>query len=557
MKEFINKRLLFLIAIVAVGTALRLYGLGGVPSGFTPDEAAQGYTAYSIWETGKDEWGNFLPLNLRSFGDFKPPLYTYLSVPFVGLFGLSEFIVRLPSALLGIVAIVFTYLLTKKLTNDTSMALVAALLLAISPWHVPLSRGAFEANVSTALLTGGIYFFLQGLQRPAMMWYAAILLGLNVFSYHSARLVTPAILVLVCLYYRKKILAHYQRLIAPLVLLGMLIAISLGSFVLGATIRVSDVAIYSPTGGWAATADRRYEAVTSGVPDSVARVFSNKLAYVFSTFTDNYLNFFSTEFLFTSGPGEGTYGMSPGRGVLYLFELITIGVAVGAFLLTRRKDVLFLLVWILIAAVPPALAKGYHAANRFAISMPAWQILSAIGLVLLFRYLVGRQRRMRTALLIALVWLGVVSMATFLEDYFVHTPVAQAKAMQYGWREAATYILAHEAEYDEIVVSRKHSEPQAFIAFYLQLDPRTFQQASYGLMEYEREGKTFLDQLGEYKIGKYTFKEIPRGLVPEPQILYVGTFDELHDRPDIIHQVFYPNKESAFIFVKQPETSIK
>src|SRR5690606_39044514 len=137
--------------------------------GFTPDEASFGYDAYSLLKTGKDQWGHPVPIVLESFGDFKPPLYAYLTIPFVAVFRMSEFSVRLPNAIAGTLAIYATYLMVSELAKHTKLskrksetfALLSALLLSISPWHVMLSRGAFEANLTTILMPLGVYFFTR------------------------------------------------------------------------------------------------------------------------------------------------------------------------------------------------------------------------------------------------------------------------------------------------------------------------------------------------------------------------------------------------------------
>src|SRR3989337_3814090 len=97
--------------ILILGSLLRVVGISDFPRGFTIDEAGQGYSAYSILKTGKDEWGDFLPLNPRGFGDYKPPVYMYLLVPFVAVFGLTETAVRLPSAVAGIVTVLLVFFL--------------------------------------------------------------------------------------------------------------------------------------------------------------------------------------------------------------------------------------------------------------------------------------------------------------------------------------------------------------------------------------------------------------------------------------------------------------
>src|SRR3989344_1760646 len=149
-----------LAAILVLGLVLRLWALDKFPSGFSADEASYGYNAYSLLKTGRDEWGEpwyqLIYTNLRSFGDARFPLYSFLAIPSIKLLGLNEFAVRLPNAILGTLAIAAVYLLAKKLINWQTGQL-AALLLAISPWHVSLSRGAFETNTLTLLAPLGIY----------------------------------------------------------------------------------------------------------------------------------------------------------------------------------------------------------------------------------------------------------------------------------------------------------------------------------------------------------------------------------------------------------------
>src|SRR3990167_9571166 len=106
---------LLLVLIIFFAFLLRIFAIDVIPVGFTPDEASFGYDAYSILHTGKDQWGHTFPLVLESFGDFKPPLYAYLTMPSVAFFGLNKFAVRLPNALLGTAAVYITYLLVNEL----------------------------------------------------------------------------------------------------------------------------------------------------------------------------------------------------------------------------------------------------------------------------------------------------------------------------------------------------------------------------------------------------------------------------------------------------------
>src|SRR3989344_1501138 len=89
-------KLLF-VSIILIAFVLRFWQLGNVPPSPDWDEVSLGYNALSIMQTGKDEYGQSLPVILRSFDDYKPALYTYLVIPFIKVFGLTTLAVRLPS----------------------------------------------------------------------------------------------------------------------------------------------------------------------------------------------------------------------------------------------------------------------------------------------------------------------------------------------------------------------------------------------------------------------------------------------------------------------------
>ncbi|MFZ5845513.1 MAG: hypothetical protein ACOY0S_03540, partial [Patescibacteria group bacterium] len=158
-----------LIFILLLATFLRLYQLNRVPPSPSLDEVSLGYNAYSILKTGRDEYGTKLPLILRAYDDFRPALYAYLIIPFLPIFGLSVLAVRLPAVILSLVTVGVTYLLANELWSppkkistgpiEINAGLMASLLLAISPWHVYLSRLGHETNLGLTLVVLGVYFF--------------------------------------------------------------------------------------------------------------------------------------------------------------------------------------------------------------------------------------------------------------------------------------------------------------------------------------------------------------------------------------------------------------
>ena len=229
-----------LLVIILIAAFLRLYRLESVPPSLYWDEVSLGYNAYSILRTGHDEYGRFLPLtNFAAFGDYKPPGYIYATVPSIAIFGLNEFAIRFPSAFFGILTVLLTYLLTKKLFEKSNVsghpfdklrmtlspskgqlsvvkgeaiALLSAFFLAISPWHLQFSRGAFEANLGLFFSTLGIYLFLRFAKDNTLWIFFSVLSFLAaMYTFTGQRLFVPFILLVLAIQFRKQILANIDR----------------------------------------------------------------------------------------------------------------------------------------------------------------------------------------------------------------------------------------------------------------------------------------------------------------------------------------------------------
>ncbi len=505
-KEKIALGLIFLLSLL-----LRVGGLASFPAGFTPDEASQGYSAYSLLKTGRDEWGVKLPLNPRSFGDFKPPLYTYLTIPSIAFLGLNEFAVRLPNALLGSLAILAVYLLAGELFAGQFVPLFASLLLAISPWHISLSRGAFEANLTTFFLPLAAALFLKGLKDSRLMIPASLLFSLNLFTYHSAKLVTPLILVFLIFWQREtlfKAKPERRRYLTALAIFCLVALVMAGGFLFGAGTRAADMQIFS--GGTEEVFLRRVSLRLSGMPNLLSRIFYNKFGFYFSELLHGYLSYLSPYFLFAQGAGEATYGMYPGRGLLYLIELPFLAAAFFLALKEKKRSLLFLWFWFLVAPLPASLARGvgFHA-NRIAVMMPAVQILSAFGAASILSAVKKKYLKFywgAFALILTLSWV------LFLEKYFFELPKIGAPKMSYGWDKSIEYLKKSGQTGKRLIISHSLSEPQAFLMFYLRLDPKTVQKQTPSWLVYQEKGYQFVDRLDHYFLGN---SEIRRLAFPE------------------------------------------
>jgi len=187
------KTFVFLGLIILLAIFLRLFKLGQNPPGLYWDEASLGYNAFAILTTGHDEHGQYLPITrFVAFGDYKPPGYIYAVVPSLVLFGTTEFAIRFPSAVSGILFVIFTFLITKELFKSKKLALLAALFMSVSPWSLQLSRAGFEAHLAAVLHLLGTFLLLKSLNhKPWLLLLSALFFSLTFYTFNANRVLLP------------------------------------------------------------------------------------------------------------------------------------------------------------------------------------------------------------------------------------------------------------------------------------------------------------------------------------------------------------------------------
>jgi 4-amino-4-deoxy-L-arabinose transferase-like glycosyltransferase len=179
-----------LVVLLIIGALFRWWGLGAVPAGMSPDEAAISYDAWAITLSGNDHWGKPWPVSFTSFGDYKAPGLIYLLAGWFWLFGMNEGALRGVVAVFGTLLILITYGLAREWwPRKPGLALTAAGLVAVSPWHIHLSRSGFEAVVAITLVALATWAYCRGSQKPRFQIFAGLLFGAAFYFYHSPKII--------------------------------------------------------------------------------------------------------------------------------------------------------------------------------------------------------------------------------------------------------------------------------------------------------------------------------------------------------------------------------
>ena len=210
MKRVFPRSIFPLTLIIVLALFLRFYQLSSNPAGFFCNEASIGNNAYLLLKTGKDDTGQPWPLFFRAFGEYKSPILTYSTIPMVAVFGLNEFSTRVPSAIYGVLGVMAIFLLAKILFG-VEIALLSSFFLAISPWHVHISRISLEGfSPYVFLATLGSYFFLKSKENIRFLPLSFLTFAIGLYSYFAARIFIPMFLLGMIFLYRKFLLTKVK-----------------------------------------------------------------------------------------------------------------------------------------------------------------------------------------------------------------------------------------------------------------------------------------------------------------------------------------------------------
>lgn len=534
MNKKVSVLLFSIILLIAV--SLRFYRISNLPPSLNWDEVSIGYNAYSVFKTARDEWGHFLPLSFRAFGDYKLPLYIYLDVPFVAILGLNEIAVRFPSLLSGIGVVIFTFFILKELTKSISLALWGMFVGATLPWLVTFSRIALEANLALFLTTASFYLFLLAQRKKSLLLYSAILLGLSAFSYNSSRVLILPFLLLVIFLFRP---FEKKRIFIPLIILLLFIGLAFFQATM-----VDSGERYR----WTTILDQG--AITrinqlrglSHLPSLLSQLVYNKATYFISEVSRNYITHFDPNFLFLKGGSNFQFSV-PGTGQVYLVLLPLILLGIWKMVRERKKWQLLILGWMLIAPIPGAITRDApHSLRVIFLTIPL--IFSAVMGIKWSKGFLSPKIFSSFVIFMVLALLG--STYLFWQNYAGDYRKNYSWSWQYGYKQVIEFVKNNQDGYDRIVFTKKYGEPHTFILFYLQYDPYKY-QTNENLIRYKQSDWFWVDKFDKFEfINDWEIKDKVSGM---KNTLLVTTPGNYPINSRILETVYFLDGKIAFEIV--------
>lgn len=539
------KTKIFLTIIIILSFVLRVYAVDKVPTGLNADEAAIGYNAFSLIQTGKDEYGNFLPLSFKSFGDYKPGLYFYFVVPFVALLGLNEIAVRSPSVLLGTGMVILIYFLSKLIFKDRKIAFFSALLLAINPWAIHFSRGGWETNAATFFITLGVYLFIKGLTKYLYLFFSLLSFLISIYLYQSPRLVVPLLLFGFLITFRRELfqtaIKHFKKILifaAVLLILSLPVASQFLSG--GGSERFQGLSFLSDGGPVSRTNELRGEHANPNSSD--AKLFHNKIAVYSISFLGHYLDHFSGNFLFINGDPL-IRNNTPEVGQFFMIQALFLILGLLFLIKYDSKYKYLLVLWILVSPAASSLTyQTPHAVRALSMVIPLTIIMS-FGFVAGLRIFKPRPLKLFVGTLLLLVL--CFEFAHYLESYYIHSPKRYPLAWQHGFAEMVEKLNKYESAVDKVVITDRYDQPYILVLFYKQYDPAKYQPQAV-LSERDKFNFGTVRNFDKYEFHAITREEIKN----TPNTLFIVTPEEAGENANIIDAVYFPNGEKAFVFVQ-------
>lgn len=527
-----------LLGIILLATVLRFWQLGTIPPSPDWDEVAYGYNAYSILNTGADEYGVKFPVVLKSYGDYKPALYSYLAVPSVAILGLNPFAVRFPNAFFSVLGVLGVYFLVKEIFKDEKLALISSFFLAVSPWQIQFTRFSHEATVAVTLNILAILFFLKGIKKYRWLIPSAIFLSLTLYSYQSEKIFIPFLFLILFILFFKDIIRVPKNFIFASFIALFVIAIPMLFFVLhdrNALSRAQGTSIFAHQtevlnkSAKQLINDRKNHNV-------IGEVIHNRRFVYAEEIVKNYLVHFSPQWLFITGDQSRHH--PPGMGILYLWDFPFIILGIYYLLkknLTSKKNKLLIFFWFFISPIAAAITYDVPHAGRTMNFLPIFQIFTAIGVFYLFTNL--KKKIDKNNFFILVVFISsffIINFTYYLRQYFVVLDQKNSEDYQYGYQQTVSEIEKIKGAYNHVIVSNQVplDESYMFFLFYLKYPPQKYQ--------YEEDKN--------HSFNKFTFRAINYQTDSNlSNVLLVGSVKEIPQNASVIQKINYLDGKPAII----------
>lgn len=538
MKKAIKWPVLGVVFVILLAILFRFFKLSDFPVSLSMDETAFGYNAYSILKTGRDEWGQFLPLAFKSVGDYKPPVDVYLMVPSAAIFGLTDFSERLPMALMGVGTVIAFIFLVRQFGMGWKSAIFTGVWLAVLPWHVYYSRGGVGASSSLFFMVFGALMFLVWTSKQKLwnLILSVISFSLSVWAYHSERIFVPLLVIFLIFMYRNKFNLKKSATVKQLIISSIILLVFVTPFLV--------LTFFSPAIAEraASTSILREASLVSALhstySDFTQAIFDNNLYLILRHWAGKYFNYFDIRFWFWNGL-QITPPAYPGSGLLYFADLPVFIYGIYSLIKSKNENLKKIsLFWLFTGPLAASFTMNEQHPLRALTWLPFFGFVIASAAENFFTTV-----KKTWVLIVYLIFL-IINIVYFGDMYFNQFPRFYAESWQYGYKQLSEYACANLGNYDKILISNTFGSegptnsgvPYLYMLFYCPEDRNSF----------IKTGK-HLDKIQFTRPNIYSTEQ-------KGKLLLIGSpwdFLQGYYGGKMVGEVDYPSGIPAFIFVSR------
>lgn len=484
-KNLLN--LLPIILILILASVLRLIWLDKVPNAISGDELNYFLNAKSLFISGHDVYGQWNIFKDLMFiypkGETAAELEYLLYAPVVGILGFSLFSAHIVNAILGVIAVLFFYLVIKELVDEKS-ALFVAFIASINPWLIYIGRTAYEAIPAMLFYLISFYVLLKTKGWKILFTFPFLLLAFYSYIGTKIILIPFAITFSAFCYFvvnKKKYLREYLILIGMCILLVGLYfqALKLNP----TTSRLSELLTPSNPGVIQEVNDIRGKSIQT----PFTNLFTNKYTIFANTIVEKTLASFAIRYLFIQGDEFFSIWR---HGLFYYLDAFFI--VLGSVILFAKKRAVFVLISILmlIGVAPQVLHSSEISDYSLHLTMlfPFLIILSGVGVA----YAVSLGKTIIKKRLVGVLILGAyfILLANFLNIYFFWFPLRGY--FDFPMRIASDYAGLSEKNGNKVTIysDRMYDFFQKYVFYTDSLKKENYQQFKNNVLK------------GNYQVGK-------------------------------------------------------
>ena len=462
----------FLFFIFMIGSFVRLFAIGRFPNALNVDEASSGYDAFSLMKWGIDRGGNSYPVYLYAWGSGQSVLYSYLMIPIIAITGLTEYGIRLPMAITGVISLYVFYYLIKNIFDNKKYGIIATAFFAICPWHIMKSRWGMECNIFPDLILLASLLLVLGLKKKntQLQILSFVVLAISSYSYGTSYLFLPVFVLgtLGYLIYKKE-LTIKKSIIYLLIMFVLCIPIIIYIFI--NTFGLEQITIGKVT--IPKLLVNRY--------DEVSTVFSGN---IFENCVNNLLE---TLRILMLQNDKLEWNAIPQYGLFYLISIVFFIIGLRACVKKYKENSFnqIMNIWMIAAIVLCAFCEANI--NRINIIMIPCIYYIVVGL---FEFLTKYKQ-----LTVCIAVIYVVLFIEFMYSY-VNKDYNKYYTFTSGVEDVVDYCKT--LDVDNIYCKYSFKEPFMYFMFYGQEDVNEYLDT----VEYFEEGRTF-DNIRSF--GKYKF----------------------------------------------------